>query len=232
MSIFIKQMPNNINKRIRISRKSKGFTQKCLAEMLNISLPTMNHYETGKRIPGADLLATLAGVVECDPGWLLTGKKAENKRNLRITSGQTGSAMGDFILVPCYNISSGQDSIIHSEQIVDHLAFKATWVHRELGADPESLLLIHSMGDAMEPTIRSGDLLLIDRSKSKIKGDGIYLISQEGGLMVKRVEWLLGGSSAIIRGDNTAVSREQTLSSTEMEKLHILGRIVWVGSKI
>ena len=49
--------------------------------------------------------------------------------------------------------------------------------------------------------------------------------------MVKRVEWLLGGS-VVIRGDNTTVSREQILPSTDLEKLHILGRVVWVGSKI
>ena len=67
-------MTNNINERIIKSRKSKGFTQKYLAEILNISLPTMNHYESGKRIPNSALLAKLAGVVECDPGWLLTGQ--------------------------------------------------------------------------------------------------------------------------------------------------------------
>ena len=49
--------------------------------------------------------------------------------------------------------------------------------------------------------------------------------------MCKRVEWLLGGS-VVIRGDNTAVSREQILPATDLEKLHILGRVVWLGSKL
>jgi len=83
----------------------------------------------------------------------------------------------------------------------------------------------------MEPTIRSGDLLLVDRKQSRMKGEGIYLINLDDGLMVKRVEWMLGGS-VVIRGDNTVVSREQVLPSTDLEKLHILGRVVWVGSKI
>jgi len=224
-------MTNNINERITKSRKSKGFTQKYLAEILNISLPTMNHYETGKRVPNSALLAKLAGVVECDPGWLLTGEGSGNTQNPE--SFPTDSSMADFILVPRYNIeaSAGGGSIIHSEQIVDHLAFKADWVHKELGTHPKNLVLVHSIGDSMEPTIRSGDLLLVDRSKSRMKGDGIYLINLDDGLMVKRVEWLLGGS-VVIRGDNTAVSREQILLSTDLEKLHILGRVVWVGSKI
>jgi phage repressor protein C with HTH and peptisase S24 domain len=59
----------------------------------------------------------------------------------------------------------------------------------------------------MEPTIRSGDLLLVDRSKSQVKGEGIYLINLDDGLMVKRVEWILDGS-VVICGDNTLLSRE------------------------
>ena len=224
-------MTNNINERIIKSRKSKGFTQEYLAEILNISLPTMNHYESGKRVPNSALLAKLAGVVECDPGWLLTGEGSGNRQNPE--SSLTDSSMEGFVLVPRYNIeaSAGGGAIIHSEQIVDHLAFKADWVHKELGTDPKNLVLVHSMGDSMEPTIRSGDLLLVDRSKSRMKGDGIYLINLDDGLMVKRVEWLLGGG-VVIRGDNTAVSREQLLPSTDLEKLQLLGRVVWVGSKI
>ena len=64
-----------------------------------------------------------------------------------------------------------------------------------------------------------------------MRGDGIYLINLDDGLMVKRVEWLLGGS-VVIRGDNTAVSSEQILPATDLEKLHILGRVVWLGSKL
>lgn len=222
----------NLADRITISRKSKGFTQKVLAQKLNISLPTMNHYETRKRVPSSDLLAKLAGVVGCDPGWLLTGEGAQRDID-RIYQDRSGHILDNFVLVPRYNIeaSAGGGSVIHSEQIVDHLAFKTDWVHKELGTTPKNLILVHAMGDSMEPTIRSGDLLLVDRSKARVKGEGIYLISLDEGLMVKRIDWLLNGSVAI-RGDNPVVSREQILPSIELEKLRILGRVVWIGSKV
>ena len=228
-------MTNKINKRITQSRKSKGFTQKYLAEKLSVSLPTMNHYETGKRVPGADFLARLAKAVDCNPGWLLSGEEEmQIKEDYCYPSPRPShSNMEGFVLVPRYNVeaSAGGGSVIHSEQIVDHLAFKEDWVHKELGTNPKNLLLVHSIGDSMEPTIRSGDLLLVDRSKSQVKGEGIYLINLDDGLMVKRVEWLLDGS-VVIRGDNTLVSREQILLPKDLEKLHILGRVVWLGSKI
>ena len=64
-----------------------------------------------------------------------------------------------------------------------------------------------------------------------MKGDGIYLINFDDGLIVKRLEWMMDGT-VVIRGDNTSVSREQKLTYIEMEKLHLLGRVVWVGGKV
>jgi phage repressor protein C with HTH and peptisase S24 domain len=83
----------------------------------------------------------------------------------------------------------------------------------------------------MEPTICSDNLLLVDRSQLQVREERVYLINLDDEVMVKRVEWLLDGS-VIIRGDNTLVSRNKVLPSKDLEKLHILGRLVWMGSKI
>ena len=226
-------MNNNLNKRLIFARKLKGFKQKELANILKVSLPTMNHYESGKRAPNSELLSQIVKVLECDPGWLLTGEGQAEKKEDLLNEPIQSSALNDFVLVPRYNIESSMvgGSVIHSDQIVDHLAFKASWVSKELRTDAKNLLLIHSIGDSMEPTFRSGDLLLVDRNKARVKGDGIYLINFDDGLIVKRLEWMMDGT-VVIRGDNTSVSREQKLTAIEMEKLHLLGRVVWVGGKV
>jgi phage repressor protein C with HTH and peptisase S24 domain len=226
-------MTIKLNDRIIYARKSKGFKQKELAHILKVSLPTMNHYESGKRAPNSELLSQISKTLGCDPGWLLTGEGQAEKKEVLQNETIPSFALNDFVLVPRYNIesSAGSGSVIHSEQIVDHLAFKASWVSKELGTDPKHLLLIHSIDDSMEPTFRSGDLFLVDRNKARIKGDGIYLIKFDDGLIVKRLEWMMDGT-VIIRGDNTSVSREQNLTAIEMEKLHLIGRVVWVGGKV
>jgi phage repressor protein C with HTH and peptisase S24 domain len=226
-------MTNKLSDRIIYARRSKGFKQKELANIIKVSLPTMNHYESGKRAPNSELLSQIAKTLGCDPGWLLTGEGQAEKKEVLLNEPISSSSLNDFVLVPRYNIesSAGGGSVIYSEQLVDHLAFKKTWVSKELGTDPKYLLLIHSIGDAMEPTFRSGDLLLVDRKKARMKGDGIYLINFDDGLIVKRLEWMMDGT-VVIRGDNTSVSREQKLTYIEMEKLHLLGRVVWVGGKI
>ena len=226
-------MTNKLSDRIIYARKSKDFKQKELANILKVSLPTMNHYESGKRAPNSELLSQIAKTLGCDPGWLLTGEGQAEKKEVLLNESIPSSSLNDFVMVPRYNIesSAGGGSVIHSEQIVDHLAFKKSWVSKELGTDPKNLLLIHSIGDAMEPTFRSGDLLLVDRNKARMKGDGIYLINFDDGLIVKRLEWMMDGT-VVIRGDNTSVSREQKLTVIEMEKLNLLGRVVWVGGKV
>jgi len=226
-------MINKLSDRIIYSRKIKGFKQKELANILKVSLPTMNHYESGKRAPNSELLSQIVKTLGCDPGWLLIGERQAEKKEVLPNEPITSSALNDFVLVPRYKIesSAGVGSVIHSELIVDHLAFKASWVSKELGTDPKNLLLIHSIGDSMEPTFRSGDLLLVDRNKARMKGDGIYLINFDDGLIVKRLEWMMDGT-VVIRGDNTSVSREQKLTVIEMEKLNLLGRVVWVGGKV
>jgi phage repressor protein C with HTH and peptisase S24 domain len=77
----------------------------------------------------------------------------------------------------------------------------------------------------MGPTICSGDLLLVNPSKSQVKGERIYLINLDDKLMVKQVEWLLDGS-VVIHGDNIFVSRETDPAILRPQKLHILGCVV------
>ncbi|MEK9629868.1 MAG: helix-turn-helix domain-containing protein [Nitrospinota bacterium] len=143
-------MTNKLNKRIIFARKSGKLKQNELAKILNVSLPTMNHYESGKRTPNSELLAQIAKTLECDPGWLLTGEGEAKKKGME--SPKNSGSLDSFVLVPRYNIE-GPGSSIQSEQVVDHLAFKEEWVCQELGTNPKNLLLIHSIGDSMEPTL-------------------------------------------------------------------------------
>lgn len=85
--------------RICHARKRAGLTQADLAERLKIALPTLNKYEKGHRIPDAELLSRMADILNCDPGWLLSGVEivAEEPVNYgldsvsqRIMTGLTG----------------------------------------------------------------------------------------------------------------------------------------------
>lgn len=137
-----------------------------------------------------------------------------------------------FVLVPRYDVhgSMGNGSVIHSEQIVDHLAFRAEWVRTALGASPEQLVLISAIGDSMEPTLRAGDLLLIDRSVTGVKHDSIYAFAVGDELRVKRVQRLYDGT-LIVKSDNPGYISE-TLTPEQADKVNIVGRVVWTGRRM
>lgn len=137
-----------------------------------------------------------------------------------------------FVLVPRYDVtgSMGSGRVIHSEQIVDHLAFRAEWVRTELGTSPKNLVLISAVGDSMEPALRAHDLLLIDRSVLSVKQDAIYAFAVDGELRVKRIQRLFDGS-LIIKSDNPSYATE-TLTEQQVEAINIIGRVVWSGRRM
>ncbi len=142
------------------------------------------------------------------------------------------AAPDGFVLVPRYDVaaSMGNGAVIHSEQVVDHLAFRAEWVRTELGTSPRNLILISAIGDSMEPSLRAGDLLLIDRSIESVRQDAIYAIAQDGELRIKRIQRLFDGS-LVIKSDNPNYRTEE-LTADQAERMRIVGRVVWSGRRM
>ncbi len=60
--------------RIAALRRSRGWSQSELAEILNISPSAVGMYEQGRREPAAAILVALGEVFEVSTDYLLTGK--------------------------------------------------------------------------------------------------------------------------------------------------------------
>jgi len=82
----------------------------------------------------------------------------------------------------------------------------------------------------MEPTIRDGDLLLVDTSQKDVVEDGIYVLHLNNHLLAKRLQRLHDGSIRI-SSDNPAYA-EEVVTSGELSTLDIIGRAVWSGRRI
>ena len=142
------------------------------------------------------------------------------------------ASLADFVFVPQYDVraSAGHGSIVHSEQIVDHLAFKKAWISSSLGCNEKDLALITVKGDSMEPTLSSNDLILIDLRKNKITENAVYVLQYDGSLLVKRIQRRMDGS-VIIKSDNPEYENEQ-LNRDQADQLKVLGLVVWYGRKM
>ena len=139
--------------------------------------------------------------------------------------------VGEYVNVPYYNIeaSMGGGSFVENEQITDRFAFKKRWI-REMGLDSKHLALITAVGDSMEPTLREGDILLIDLRQKQVADDGIYVLRLDDRLMTKRLQRLIDGA-IIIMSDNP-IYQKQTVKKDAASDLAVIGRAVWVGRRI
>ena len=72
---------STIGDRIKEIRTSKNISSAKLAEILEISQPTVSWYETGKSEPTAHTLKILVEKLQVDPTWLLTGKTSQKQIN-------------------------------------------------------------------------------------------------------------------------------------------------------
>ena len=237
---------DEIAERIKSVRSELSDNQKDFASKLGVGFSTFQKYEMGMSIPGGE---AIRGFVKLgiNANWLLTGEgemllsdSQTSSSAIRVTEPATGYMVDKspfmppiphpgFVFVPRFEVaaSMGNGSVIHSEQIVDYLAFREDWVRKELGANPNNLILISSVGDSMEPTLKTNDLLLIDRGLADVRHDAIYAFALNGELRVKRMQFKMNGTM-VVRSDNPQYEPE-VISATDTDTLRIIGRVVWFG---
>lgn len=141
-----------------------------------------------------------------------------------------GKANPDIEFIPYFSVtaSAGNGLTVDSEDVVGQIAFNKAWLSRK-GLKPGSLAVISAKGDSMEPTVKSGDVLLVDRNVTRISTDGIYVIERENNLFCKRLQKMIDGAVTIM-SDNPKYL-EQKLTSEAAESLNVAGRVVWIGGE-
>lgn len=90
------QLRKNFGVRIKELRKSKKWTQKELANKLDVRFPQLNKYECGLHTPPMDKLIKMSEVFDTTIDYLLTGNRMEDSplHNLRLL--ERFQALEDF----------------------------------------------------------------------------------------------------------------------------------------
>lgn len=86
---------------------------------------------------------------------------------------------------------------------------------------------INVVGDSMEPTLNSDNVIFVDKTKDNISRDGIYAFTTIHGLFVKRIQKRVDGQLDIISDNKDYPS--QTLKQDE---LNILGKVISSFGKV
>ncbi len=80
---------------------------------------------------------------------------------------------------------------------------------------------INVVGDSMEPTLNSGNIIFIDKTKKDSRREGIYAFTTVHGLFVKRIQQRVDGNLDII-SDN----KDYPTQILNFHEINILGKVV------
>lgn len=111
-----------------------------------------------------------------------------------------------------FNYELVSDRLILDEEIVRLLGGRKRLGHIEA---------IHLLGDSMEPLLKDGSIVLIDKSQTDVKKGGVFLLTTPMGLFVKRLRLRVDGKLEMI-SDNPNYPVEVVLP----QEVELVGKVV------
>ena len=112
----------------------------------------------------------------------------------------------------------------HVERIkAEDWAFPASFVTNRLQASAKDLLVIEADGDAMAPTITSGDRVIVDTGHKKPSPDGLYAIRDSfDNVIVRRLQLLRAAQPSRVKiiSDNSKHAAEEVA----LNEIEVVGR--------
>lgn len=135
----------------------------------------------------------------------------------------------DFVLIRQVNgkISAG-NGLSPDDSAEMFCAFRKDWIKKRGGKVGE-MSLIKVDGDSMEPTFLSGDLVLVDHSRTTVTGKGgIYAIAIDEEILIKRVQILFPQRKIRILSDNPHYDPIEA----DPDQVKINGKVIWFSREL
>ena len=199
-----------------------------VARRADMYLSTLHRYRAGRELPSSALVS-LSRATGVRLEWLATGEGPMQGENPVVTAPKPPPG---YVFLPLVEAraAAGSHGGLSSDNIVDFIAFSEGYVRQTLHRNPQNLALLTASGDSMDPTIRDGDLLLVDTSARRIEGSRIYVLAIGGALMVKRIQLRLDGS-VVVKSDN-AVYESEVVPADQTSALKVIGEVIWQAGPV
>ena len=209
-------------------RKRLGLSQRDLAKMVDVSVNTIQSYESGS-LPRGEHFLNLARSLQCSLDWLVglntgglswpTTVDDDNHMSLN-ASGPSWEAPRSWVFPPFLEVEDQNADQAHRLQAP--VSFERKWLS-SLIPDVNNARLLLAKGPAMSPTFSDGDLLLVNVGQRQIYQGQAYAIKLDGCLLVNRVEIRPGGIYRIV-SDNRDIAPPYEIEANQME---VVGQVVW-----
>ena len=207
-----------LGKRIKTARRRAGIRQLDVAEKLDVGQATVSGWENGAYAPDDDVLHQLAELFHVD---------AEDLIGTQPPAGSTDD-FSNTVMIPEYplQVAAGGGALIEESAPTSYWPWPKRFF-QTMDWNPAWFMVLTVTGASMEPTLRSGDKLLVDSTRNNPAVPGLYVLGLEDMAVVKRIELIPGSNPARLRisSDNQLHHAYETDAST----VKIIG---WVAAKV
>ena len=218
-----------IGDRIKERRNELSLARPDVCRELGIAVSTLQMWEQNEREPNASKIIELARVLDMSANYLLTGEKEERAEfitqvikpdaNLQASNDETFSVIEDCREV---RISAGGGGFNDEYKPYQTTKVEKAWLDlRRLKAEDCAMFLVS--GDSMYPTLKDGEEIIVDRSKKELKDGKIFVLNNEGAMLVKKVQITYNGITLI--SQNTEYAPIE-LNAEQANNLIVIGQVV------
>lgn len=201
----------------RVAEQNGGLSR--LAAKAGMAPSTLSRYVGGRCSPNLSSAAALAVAGGVSLEWLGTGRGLE-----------TPAGVGREENVAFYDLqASAGPGLLPSNSAppTQTIPLPLAQIRRQIGHTSTELCVILAHGDSMEPTIRSGALLLLDCAVSQLR-EGIFVVLRGDDVLVKRVQ-PRGPNRLRLLSDNEHYAPEDVPLDDTAVPVRLFGRVIWIG---
>ena len=159
--------------------------------------------------------------------WLHLISRLADKAGLDVISASEKNLPGTtFVGLVKATLRAGDGGLEVDEAIKSRYAFHESFLSRKGGNAADMKLFIID-GDSMEPTLKSGDMVMVNERKKEVSSGGIYLLRHRGDLMIKRLFKTSDGGISI-HSDNKELYPPISVDfPNEALDFEVFGRMIW-----
>jgi phage repressor protein C with HTH and peptisase S24 domain len=206
---------------------SLHFSQAELGRRAGVSQATIAKLATGTAA-GSKHLHAIARALETTPDYLIGHADDPAEGAAPRPTAATIAEHLDMVAIGQIDLEYGLGATFTDRPVeVEVIHFPRIWLEAITTSPPALLTWARGRGDSMMPTINDGDMVLLDRSQTRIVEQdalGAYTVGDLGAIKRLRIK----GDRVVILSDNPTVP----IDEEPIDEINIIARVIFVGKRL
>lgn len=210
--------------RLKARMSAAGLNQRSLAVAAGLHEDRVRNILRGRsRNPRADTIDALAMALGVPATWLLGQTDTAAPP---ISTVNVGGSDRSVATIPELDVRASGDTLADDHNKIADWGFPALWLVTVAGSRPDDIRVIEVQGNSMEPSLSSGDKVIVDRRQTAPSPPGYFVLRDGLGTIIKQIEHIPNSSPpcVVIK----SINRDYGAYEVESDQISIVGRIVAV----